>query len=210
MILVLPDVSTTLGPEWASLLNEALQAVDSHDHSPGSGALISQTGIYINGDLTLNNSNLTDAKSVRLQALAAALSGASDKRCVYSNGGDLYYNNAAGAAVQLTSGGAIASTGSGVVTASAPSSYPYTVISGDAQKVLLIDTASARTLNLPAATTAMYFMVKDSVGSGQTNNITIHPAGTDTIDGSNSNYLIDANYGSIGLISDGVSKWLVV
>jgi hypothetical protein len=56
----------------------------------------------------------------------------------------------------------------------------------------------------------MFFMVKDRVGSAATNNITVTPDGTDTIDDDNADYLLDTGFGSWGFISDGVSAWYVV
>lgn len=40
MNLVLPDVSATFGPAWASMLNTLLALVDLHDHSSGNGVAL--------------------------------------------------------------------------------------------------------------------------------------------------------------------------
>lgn len=208
MALILATVSETLGPTWASMLNTIFQQLDLHDHSTGNGAQVTPAGILINAALDMVNNALQNAKYVGLDAQADGTAVANGG--LYRIGTNLYWRNAAGASVQLTSGSSLAAVGSGEITASVIAAYPYTVLVGDAQKVLIVDSASARTLTLPAATTAMFLMVKDGEGLAATNNITITPDGTDLIDGANDDYLIDANYKSIGLVSDGVSKWYVV
>lgn len=210
MVLVLPDVSVTTGPDWAQFLNEAFELVDSHDHTPGKGSQLTQAAIVINDDFNLNGYNLIGTKSVRFSPQGATLSGALDKGIVYRVNDDLYYNNSSGTPVQITSGGSLASVGSGIISAFSPGSYPYNITTANAQQVIVVDTSSARTLNLPAATNAMFCMIKDGSGSAQTNNISVVPNGTDTIDGSNSTFLLDYDRVSIGLVSDGVSKWHVV
>ncbi len=207
MLLVLPDVSVTIGPEWASLLNSALQRVDLHDHSDDLGVKVTPAGLNINDDLDFGDNEQTSVGAIGLTALAVGLSTAGR---IYRVGDNLFYNNASGVAVQITSGTQLAVPGSGVITATSPSSFPYNVTSGDAQTVLLIDTSVARTINLPAATTTMFFMIKDAVGSSPTNVISVVPDGTDVIDGSNSSLEMDSSWQSIGLVSDGVSKWFIV
>lgn len=209
MLLVLPVPESEIGPDWAQEIITALQRIDLHDHSEGLGTKITPAGININAALDMQNNNVSDAAAVFLHQLAATL-GSTNQGCLYRVGSNLYWNNGAGAAVQITSGGSVNAPGSGAVSANVISSYPYTVLTSDAQKVLIIDTASARTLNLPAASNSMFFMVKDGVGSAQTNNITIAPNGTDLIDGVNASITVRENHGSIGLVSDGVSKWYIV
>jgi hypothetical protein len=210
MNLLLPVPSTTPGPLWAQEVVDALTLVDAHDHSTGKGAKIGVSGIDIEGDLALNGNDLTMVRSVRLASQSSTLSDPADLGCVYNDGGNLYYNNAAGVPVQLTNGTAIAISGSGAFAVKTPSSYPYTVVSGDAQKVILVDSSTAKTINLPAATTAMFFQVKDINGHAATNNISVVPVGTDTIDTVNSTFAIWTDYACQGFISDGVSNWYAI
>lgn len=208
MDLDLPTVSSTLGPEWASDLNTALEVIDLHDHSAGSGVKITPAGIDINADLDFDNNQAQNLKSAGLYSKLAA--DAAHLGSIQRIGGDLYWVNSAGASVQITSGASVVSSGSGTWTVSVIAAYPYTVLTSDAQKILKISTASARTLTLPAATTAMMVGVKDYTGSGSTNNITVTPDGTDTIDSVNGSDLIQEDYGMRFYISDGVSAWDVV
>lgn len=104
MNLSLPTPSTTLGPAWAIQLNAAMDRIDQHDHSTGNGAKITVPAININTDLSFNDTNIDDVKSLRLSNLAAVLSGLSDIRSIYTFEGNLYYNNAAGDQIRITSG----------------------------------------------------------------------------------------------------------
>jgi hypothetical protein len=209
MSLVLPTVSETLGPEWAEELNEALEVIDLHDHSEGKGVPVTPAGLDINDALDMQNQRLENLALAVLQALAAA--NTSYAGSIQRVGGNLYWINGGGTAVQLTSGSSVVSAGSGALSVNEPVSFPYSVTTGDNSKVLVIPTdASAKTLNLPAATNAMTVYIKDKSLNAQTNNITITPNGTDTIDGANTNYVVNANGVNIGLISDGVSAWYVI
>lgn len=207
MALSLPVVSTTPGPTYASLLNAAYEVIDAHDHTTGKGVQVPSAGININATLEFNDNGASEITFLAFTAGSAP----SAVKAVYVNASnDLYYRNASGTAVQLTNGGSIASVGSGIISYSLLSTYPYSVSSGNAQQVLGVDTASARTINLPAATNAMAFWLKDAIGSAATNNITVVPAGADTIETVAGNWTIDENFASYGFISDGASKWFVI
>ena len=110
--------------------------------------------------------------------------------------------------MQITAGTGLANTG--LITTLTPGAYPYTLLAADSATVVLVDTSSARTINLPAASGGeYYYFIKDATGSAQTNNITITPNGSDEIENVNASYLIDWNNGSLGMISDGTSKWAI-
>ncbi len=63
------------------------------------------------------------------------------------------------------------------------------------------------TITLPAGTLGKVFVVKDSVGDANTNPITITTTSS-TIDGITT-YVLDLNWGSIGLVYNGI-EWNVV
>ena len=91
------------------------------------------------------------------------------------------------------------------VKVTAPGAYPYTVLPQD--QVVVVDTSSARTINLTASpVTGQYVRIKDNVGSAAANNITISPA-AGNIDGAAS-ATINVAYGSIDLVRTG-SEWSI-
>lgn len=116
MVLPVPGPSGRPGPSWATDLISALQLLDSHNHASGSGARITPAGMSINQDLTFGGFNATNLNSSRYSSLVATLSGSSDKNCVYVVGGNLYFNNNSGTAIQLTSGGSINVASIGAIT----------------------------------------------------------------------------------------------
>lgn len=107
MTLVLPVVSTTIGPTWATNLNTALELVDAHDHSSAKGVKITPAGMNINATLEINSQDITEVNSLSLDTRASA---PSTLRALYSKSGDLYFKNTAGTEVQVTNGGTIAGT----------------------------------------------------------------------------------------------------
>ena len=207
MALDLPVVGVTTGPTYASLLNTAFETVDLHDHTSGKGVQVPTAGLNINATLEFNSNAATELSFIGLESQGSQ---PGTNLSVYVDASnDLYYVNNSGTAVQITNGGSIAAVGSGLVTFSAISSTPYSVVTGDAQKVLGVDTTVARTLNLPAATNVMWFTVKDISGQASTYNITVTPSGSDTIDGAAS-ATFNENSGAWTLMSDGVSAWYIV
>lgn len=74
MGLSLPTVSSTPGPQWATLLNNAFTTVDSHDHTTGKGVPIPSAGISINSNLTFNNYAATNLASAQFTSQGSSLS----------------------------------------------------------------------------------------------------------------------------------------
>lgn len=120
-----------------------------------------------------------------------------------------------------SSGGAATPTFRALVSADIPnvtlsnttiSSSPVTILSTDTVSLYLVNTSAARTINLPAASTVANrrYIFKDSTGSAQTNNISIVPNGTDTIEGLNVTKVLQTNWGSWTLVNDGTSAWYMI
>ena len=91
---------------WGNIINENARIVDEHNHTSGAGVKIPSAGININADLSANNYQLTGLKTTAFTTEASALA-ASFKSCVYVVAGNLYFNNGAGSAVQVTTGSAV-------------------------------------------------------------------------------------------------------
>lgn len=107
MSLLLPTVSVTLGPTYATENNTAFTTIDSHDHTSGQGVAVPTAGLNINADLAFNGFNSTLLRSSRYSAQGSPLALVTDKGCLYVAGVDLYYNDGNGNQIQLTAGGAL-------------------------------------------------------------------------------------------------------
>lgn len=107
MTLVLPTVSVTAGPTWATNLNTLLELVDAHDHSSGKGVKVTPAGMNINATLEFNSQDATEVNSLSMDT---RLTAPSTSRAIYTKSGDLYYKNNSGVEVQVTNGSTIAGT----------------------------------------------------------------------------------------------------
>ena len=125
MNLPVPVVGQDPGPQYATDVDSCLTLVDQHDHSPGHGVLITPSGLNINADLTINDNNLTSARSLRLQPQGAPLNGASDIGALYESGVDLYYNDGLGNQIRITQAGGIAGTPGSIANLVPPASASY-------------------------------------------------------------------------------------
>jgi len=70
--------------------------------------------------------------------------------------------------------------------------------------VLVNSSGGVVTITLPAPTNGRILIIKDSTGSAATNNITINPHASETIDGAAS-VVINVNWGEVQLQSDGTN-----
>lgn len=114
MNLPVPVVGQEPGPNYATDVNNSLNTVDSHDHSPGKGVKINPSGIYINAVLNMNDNQLTNVQSVNFdeQSSTIATLGALYSAPGVSSTGisDLWYTDFAGNTIQITKSGAVYST----------------------------------------------------------------------------------------------------
>jgi len=93
-----------------------------------------------------------------------------------------------------------------IVKVTTPGAYPYTALTTD--YLILVDTTSARIINLLAAPeTGRTYVIKDVSGTSSINNITVQGNGSN-IDGS-ATYVINSNYASITVIYNGTT-WSIV
>ncbi len=112
MDLVLPSVSSTPGPEWATLLNAAFNIIDAHDHSADSGVKITPSGINISSDLEFNDNDATELRTTRYTNNTVFTPSVNDVCCLYAKSDNLYYIDGQGNIIQLTLNGAIDFSGS--------------------------------------------------------------------------------------------------
>ena len=99
-------------------------------------------------------------------------------------------------------------SGGGFFTIVSVSSSPITVVSA---RTYLVDTTSARQLNLPTPAVGAYLLIKDVTGTAGTNNITLHRfIGTEKIDGTAADKTINANKAKVWLVSDGTDWFSLI
>lgn len=125
MLMPVPGVIITDGPQWATDINSCLGIIDQHDHATGQGVPVTPAGLNINSDLTFVNNNATNLRSLRLTPQSAPLALASDVGCLYESGVDLYYNDGSGTHVRLTQSGAVAGTPGSISNLVSPASASY-------------------------------------------------------------------------------------
>lgn len=106
MNLTLPGITTnstlgTLPQDWALIINEDFTIVDGHDHSE-IGAAIPSSAISIRADVDLNAVNILTLSSFTFIGSKALY-----PRALYTDGTDLWYNDALGNQTQITIGGAV-------------------------------------------------------------------------------------------------------
>jgi len=86
------------------------------------------------------------------------------------------------------------------------------------EDVILMDNTGVRTVTLRATNSAYYrastnmrvFTIIDSAGTAQTSSITISASGSDTINGSTNDYVINSQYGSVKIGTTGDGKWFIL
>ena len=116
MNLVVPDVGSEPGPQWATELNGDLTSIDQHNHSSGQGVQINPSGININSDLPFNGNNATALKAIIFNSQGSPITAISPYLgCVYVVGNELYYNDGAGNQVKITTNGSV-NAGPGSIT----------------------------------------------------------------------------------------------
>ena len=212
MLLSLPTVSVTVGPDWATSINTALETIDSHDHSSDKGARVTPAGLLINSDLDISDQIFFNFKATRFQEQSAALTGSSNANALHSVSGDLYFTSGSGTAIQITSGGSLAaSPGSASTFETTAVAANVTIGNSDTFVYLIVDTSASRTITLPLASgvsAGRIYVIKDSTGTAETNNITVNIQGSDTVDGESSQVL-NSNFGSWMIVGDGSSKWYI-
>ena len=110
MSLTNSTVGTTTGPTWATNTESNWAVIDTHDHTSGKGVQITPSGMNINADLEFNANDALELRTIAFDSSASSTS-TDDRYCLYSSGGDVYWRNASGTSVQITSG---TSVGSGI------------------------------------------------------------------------------------------------
>jgi len=211
MNLDLPTPTVTLGPQYATDNNTAFTLVDEHDHTSGKGVAVPSSGLNINANLSFGGFKPFELLATQFNSQGATLVGAGNINSVYVTGGNLYFTNGSGNAVQLTDGGSLVSTPATFSTLEITSINSNLTISAGATFVFIATDTSggAIQIDLPLAANVAngrVYAIKDSAGDANANPITVARQGSDFIDGGTS-FEMDSNYGCTWFIGDGVSNW---
>jgi hypothetical protein len=213
MKIVVPVASSEPGPAWAQEIQTALQTtVDGHDHSSNKGVPITQAGIDITGDLSVNNNNLTNVKT-SVYGLGGATGVSPQELGATPSTGDMQWTDNSLNPVVVTKNGAVNVPAMAMIARNTTQAIPSST--GVVGVVNMCDsTGGAITLTLPAAlgNGGVMYIFKDVGLAAGTNPITIQRAGSDTIIDTSSvtSKAINTNGARAVFVSNGVSKWLVV
>lgn len=109
MGLVVSTVGIDSGLNWETNLNSSLAILDGHNHTSGSGVPIPPAGLNINTALSFNNQQATNMQAV----LFTNQSSLATVNALYVIAGELWFNDPT-QPVQITSGGAVAVSSSGI------------------------------------------------------------------------------------------------
>lgn len=207
--LTLPAVLVSPGPDYADEINADLALIDTLVFSPNNK--VPTSGLNINADLPINQNNVNNSRSYRFHNNGFTLSGPSDINSIYVFAGDLWYNDAAGNAVQLTNGATIGSQATNLNPYLSVVIANYSIPTGDQFNFYRVATNSnAVTISLPAASSqpnGRFYYFKDVGNNAAVNTIVLAANGLDTFDSVASNRVLDTNLGEWRIVSDGVSNW---
>lgn len=128
MNLPIPIIGVDTGLTWEQAVAAALTIIDGHNHSSGSGVPIIPAGININTGLPFNDNDATLLRSARFQVQPSAISNPDDLGCLYVTGADLFFNDESGNQIQITSGGTVNATSSGITSGNSSASFVSTVL----------------------------------------------------------------------------------
>lgn len=125
MLLTVPDPGVTLGPLWAQQINDSLDLIDTHDHTPNHGVKVPTGGLNINADLSFNGFAATALNLSQYNTLSVS---PSQTTSTYVLNGELAYKDALGQVVVLTNNGSISGASGNIAGLVSPASASYSPI----------------------------------------------------------------------------------
>jgi len=193
MTLPVPIVGVDPGPDYATNVNSCLGIIDQHNHTPGSGVLITPEAMDINADLTFQDNNATNIRAARffVQPSAIPATGA-DLDELYVTGVDLYFNDGLGNQIRLTQNGAVSGTPGSISNLVAPASVSYNTVNktfvfqSDVNTPANLDAASITLRNLTANSQGLTLSPPNAMGSSYTITLPALPTTTQPLQITNS------------------------
>lgn len=127
MNLVQPIVGVDSGIDAANAYNANYTTIDQHNHSVGSGVQITPSGININASLPFNNQAATGLGYANITTQGTGIP-TPVNYSVYFSGNEFFVKDGAGNAVQITTGGNVNATSSGISSGTATASFVASVL----------------------------------------------------------------------------------
>lgn len=143
MSLIVPGVGSEAGPTYAQDINNDLNILDAHTHTPGSGVQITPAALNINSALTLNSNFLNSIAGLTLTAQGST----PVNNTIYESGVDLYYVDGNGNNVRITQSGGVAGSPGSISNLTSPASASYV----SSSKTFVWQSNTAIAANLDAA-----------------------------------------------------------
>lgn len=171
--IVKSTVAVTPAPDWGTNLNTSLDAVDAHDHTSNKGVRITPPAININATLEYNDNALTEVKQAAFENQGSQPTDL--LRSIYAYSGELYYRDASGNQVQLTSGGSVNAGGS-ITNLSSPASANY--VSSSDMFTWQHNSTYSEYAKMAFSTYRLYNYRTDDSGSGTNYYVTVQYTGT--------------------------------
>jgi len=168
-------VAVTPAPTWGTNLNTSLDAIDNHDHTSNKGVRITPSAMNINGTLEYNDNALTEVKQTSFENQGSQPTDL--LRALYSFGGELYYRDASGNQVQLTTGGSVNAGGS-ITNLAAPAAANY--VSSSDFFTWQHNSTYSEYAKMAFSTFQLYNYRTDDSGSGVNYFVTVQYTGTGT------------------------------
>lgn len=162
MNLPVPVVGSEAGPQYATDVNNSLNIIDQHNHSPGSGVQITPNGLNINTALTFANNFATNLAGLTLTAQSVTPANST----IYQSGVDLYFTDGLGNNIRITQSGAVAGTPGSIANLTSPASASYV----SASKTFVFESDTSIAANLDAAS-----ILLRNISPNSTNAVTLAP-----------------------------------
>ena len=148
MNMILPIPTQELGPAWAQELYNALYTTnDSHNHTSGNGAPITQNSFNFTGNVSFQGFATTNMLASVYNNQGATISPLTSPYYLYVSGGNLYYNSTS-TSIQITTASAVNATSSGISDGSGATA-------AFVSKVLVVNKASNTPGNIQAGSYIM-------------------------------------------------------
>jgi hypothetical protein len=166
-------VAVTPAPDWGTNLNSSLDAIDAHDHTSNKGVRITPSAMNINATLEYNDNALTEVKQTAFENQGSQPTDL--LRALYAYGGELYYRDASGNQVQLTTGGAVNAGGS-IDNLSSPAKANY--VSASDMFTWQHNSTYSEYAKMSFSSYRLYNYRTDDSGSGVNYYVTVQYTGT--------------------------------